>query len=182
MNNKKKTSGKLTAAIVTLTLIVLCLALTSFALVKETVAIEGNIFKTGDISINLNDGKPVINENEFKFEPGMTVIKDFFIENEGSWAVYYKLYFEQVDGDLADILKISIKDGEETICEGTARQLQGMDTTPARDILNVGERRNLTIYFYYPEQEGNRGQGKELTFSISAKAVQTKNNPDREFD
>lgn len=77
---------------------------------------ENNRFATGTVKINLNDGQPVIRENEFTFEPGMTVKKDFFIENESTVSVYYKLYLENVTGDLADDLLITIKDNDKILC------------------------------------------------------------------
>ena len=56
-----------------------CLCITTFALVYASVSVGNNLFHTGEVKINLNDGKPVIREHEFLFEPGMTVVKDFFI-------------------------------------------------------------------------------------------------------
>ena len=51
----------------------------------------------------------------------------------------------------------------------------------ANDILEVGERRDLCMYFYFPTSEGNETMGKEVSFSVCADAVQTKNNPNKEF-
>ena len=90
--HNSKTGKKLTGGIIAIILLTVCLAITTFALVFASVSVDNNIFKTGEVKINLNDGKPVINEHEFIFEPGMTVKKDFFIENDSTWDVYYKLY------------------------------------------------------------------------------------------
>ena len=87
--HNSKTGKKLTGGIITIILLTVCLAITTFALVFASVSVDNNIFKTGEVKINLNDGKPVINEHEFIFEPGMTVKKDFFIENDSTWDVYY---------------------------------------------------------------------------------------------
>lgn len=50
---------------------------------------ENSLFHTGEVKINLNDRKPVIQEHEFILEPGMAAVKVFFIESDGTWAVYY---------------------------------------------------------------------------------------------
>lgn len=181
MNSENKTAKKLTGGIITIIILAVCLCLTTFALVWASVSVENNLFRTGSVKINLNDGKAVIEEHEFLFEPGMTVKKDFFIENESTWDVYYKLYFDNVDGGLSDVLEITVKDGEKTLYRGTANELNRTDVGAADDILKLNERRNLTVYFHFPETAGNSAQMLDLTFDICADAVQTKNNPSKLF-
>lgn len=77
--NQNTTSKKLTASIVTVIVLAICLCITTFALIWATVSVENNLFHTGIVKINLNDGKPVIEEHEFLFEPGMTVKKDYYL-------------------------------------------------------------------------------------------------------
>jgi hypothetical protein len=48
-------------------------------------------------------------------------------------------------------------------------------------MLQVGEKKTLSVYFHFPENRGNDTQDLTLTFNISADAVQTKNNPKRVF-
>ena len=110
----------------------------------------------------------------------MTVKKDFFIENDSTGTVYYRLYFAGVSGDLADVLEVTVKDGNKTLYSGTPTQLE--NTQAADDLLAVGQRRTLTMYFHFPEAAGNSAQAKDLTFTLCADATQTKNNPQRLFD
>lgn len=177
-----KTVKKLTGGIVAIIVLAVCLCITTFALVWASVSVENNLFHTGTVEINLNDGKPVIHENEFIFEPGMTVKKDFFIENNSTWSVYYKLYLDNVSGGLADVLEVSIKDGEKTLYTGTAAELNRQSVVAADDILQVKEKKTLTVVFYFPESKGNSAQNLNLTFTMCADATQTKNNPNRLFD
>lgn len=181
MSNDRNTAKKLTGSIVAVVLLATCLCITTFALVWATVSVDNNLFHTGTVKINLNDGKPVIEEHEFLFEPGMTVKKEFFIENQSTWDVYYKLYFDNVNGGLADVLEITVKDGEKTLYHGTASELNRTDVGAADDILRLKERRALTVFFHFPENAGNTAQGLTLTFDLCADAVQTKNNPDKLF-
>lgn len=176
-----KTAKRLTGGIIAIIVLVLCLALTTLALVYETVSVENNRFQTGIVRINLNDGNPVIREHEFLFEPGMTVEKDFFIENDSTGDVYYRIYLDQVSGGLADVLTVTVRDGDRVLYTGTARELSGEQVLAADDMLKVGERRNLTMVFHYPEEMGNETQNAELTFTVCAEATQTKNNPERLF-
>lgn len=180
--NKNTVSKKLTASIMTVVILAICLCITTFALVWATVSVDSNLFHTGKVKINLNDGKPVIAEHEFLFEPGMTVKKDFFIENESTWDVYYKLYFTDVEGGLADVLEVTIQDGDKVLYKGTANDLTRENVGAADDVLKLNERRELAVYFHFPENAGNSAQNLVLTFSISADAVQTKNNPNKLFN
>lgn len=182
MNQENSTKRKLIFSIFAVIVLALCLCITTFALMYAMVSVDNNLFYTGSVEINLNDGKPVIEEHEFLFEPGMTVKKEFFIENKSTWDVYYKLYFDNVEGGLADVLDITIMEGEDVLYSGKMTELTRQKVRAADEILKVNEQRTLTVYFYFPEESGNSAQNLTLAFDLCADAVQTKNNPDREFD
>lgn len=182
--NKEKNPivKKLTICIVIIIILAICLCVTTFALVYSIVTVDENIFKTGTVEINLNDGRPVITEQEFLFEPGMTVEKDFFVENESSEAVYYKIYFDKVQGGLAKVLDIKIidkKTGTE-LYSGKAGNLTRENSDSAELLLN--EKRTLTAVFHYPEESGNATKNMTLSFDMCAVATQTSNNSGREFN
>ncbi len=182
MQNKTKTAKKLTTSLGIVILLSICLCITTFALVLSMVSVEDNLFMTGKVQINLNDGKPVIEEHEFIFEPGMTVKKDFFVKNESSCDIYYKLYFQNINGGLADVLEIKICDEDKVLFDGTAKELTQENVGAADDILRLNEIRQLQIYFHFPEEAGNEAQNLFLNFDMAADATQTKNNPNKEFD
>lgn len=177
-----KTVKKLTGGIATIIILAVCLSITTFALVYASVSVENNLFHTGVVKINLNNGEPVIREHEFLFEPGMTVEKEFFIENESTWDVYYRIYLDNVSGGLADVLTVTIRDGEKVLYTGTANELTRQNVIAADDTLKIGQRRSLTVIFHYPEDKGNDTQNLDLTFTMCAEATQTKNNPNKLFD
>ena len=176
-----KSARRLSGGIAIIVLLTICLAVTTFALVHVSVQVENNVFHTGTVKINLNDGAPVIREEEFLFEPGMTVKKDFFIENDSTWDVFYRLYLDNVTGGLSDVLTVTIKDGDKILYTGTANELTKQNVIAADDTLKIGQRRNLTVVFHYPESSGNDTQNLDLTFTLCAEATQTKNNPNKLF-
>lgn len=172
---------KLQINIVTLLLLCLGLCITSFALSYTVIKIENNSFKTGEIKINLNDGKSIINENDHLFEPGMTVEKKFFIKNNGGEPIYYKLNFTGVSGELSKAIVVTILDKNRLelvsgkVCEfENNKELIGS--------LGGHEKQDLIARFHFPENEGNEYKGTSLQFKMSAIAVQTKNNPNKEFE
>ena len=179
--SETRTAKKLTGGIAAIVVLALCLAITTFALIYSSISVENNLFHTGSVKINLNDGEPVIREHEFLFEPGMTVTKDFFIENESTWDVYYRIYLDDVSGGLAGVLEVTIKDGDQVLYTGTARELTKENVVAADDTLKIGQHKDLTVTFHYPETSGNETQNKELSFTICAEATQTKNNPNKLF-
>lgn len=180
--NKKNITRRLSAGIFAIICLSVCLCITTFALVFTTVKVENNHFQTGGVGINLNNGKAVIEANEFLFEPGMTVEKDFFVENTSSDAVYYKVYFNNVSGGLAEVLEVKITAGDRVIANGTIAQLSEKTSFADDDDLSLNEKRELKIYFHFPEDSGNSAQDGFLSFDLCAKAVQSKNNPAKLFD
>ena len=182
MNSNDKTARKLTVSVMAVIILTFCLCITTYALVLATVSVENNIFQTGTVQINLNDGKPVIEEHEFLFEPGMTVMKTFFLENQSTWDVYYKIYFDNVKGGLATVLEVTIQDGDKVLFNGTAAELNRANVGAADDVLRMNERRELTVTFHYPEEAGSSTQNQRLSFDMCTDAVQTKNNPNKAFD
>lgn len=178
---ESRTSKRLTGSIAVIIILAICLSISSYALFLSVVSVENNLFHTGNVEINLNDGKPVINEHEFLFEPGMTVKKDFFIENNSSSSVYYRLYFDDAEGGLLDVLSVTVKDGDKTLYSGTLSELSKDYTLAADDVLEIKERKTLSVWFYFPEKSGNDTQGLDLSFTMCAEATQTKNNPNRLF-
>lgn len=179
---KSGTAKRLTGSIVAIIILSLCLCVTTFALTYSMVSVENNLFHTGTVKLNLNDGKPVIEEHEFLFEPGMTVEKTFFLENLSTWDVYYRLYFTDVEGGLANVLEVTVRDGDKVLLHGNMSDMTRDKVGAADDILRLQERRELTISFHFPEEAGNEAQDLYLNFTICADAVQTKNNPERLFD
>ncbi len=166
-----------------LTLIFLCLGLciTSFALSYTVIKIENNFFKTGEIKINLNDGKAIINENDHLFEPGMTVEKNFFIKNDGGEPIYYKLNFTGVSGELSKAIVVTILDKNRLeLVSGKVYEFESDKELIGS--LSGHEKQDLIARFHFPKDEGNVYKGTELQFKMSAIAVQTRNNSGKEFE
>lgn len=183
-DSDSETHKKLKRSMFIAVLLALMLGVTTFALITSMVEVKDNHFDTGVVKINLNDGKPVIQEDEYLFEPGMRVVKDFFIKNEGSIDAYYKVYLEDVKGDLADVLQLTIKDkdNDKVLYQGTAKDLTRGSAAVDEDVLKAGERKDLSILFYFPKERGNEAQDKTLSFKMGATATQVRNNPGRSFE
>ncbi len=179
---KTKIYKKMSKSIVLTILIALCFTVTTFAIVFSMLSVEGNIFVTGEVDINLNDGRPLISSNDnLIFEPGMTEKRSFFIENNSSCDVYYRLYFDNLRGELADVLIVTICNGDQVLLEGTPRELSRENAEAVDDIIKRGGIRYLDIYFYLPEETTNISD-TYFRFNFAVDATQVKNNPNKEFD
>ena len=96
--------------------------------------------------------------------------------------VYYKVYFTDVDGGLADVIDVTIKNDDKILYEGTVNELNRKNVTVVDEALKINEKVNLTVYFHYPEHSQNNTQNSDIYFRLGVDAVQTKNNPNKVFD
>lgn len=186
-NNEKEIIKRIRHGIVIFIVLCVCFCITTFALVYAMVTVEDNVFETGYVAINLNDGEAVIEDPDLYFEPGMTVKRDFFIANDSPRPIYYKLYFNALTGDLAKVIDITIVDktdpsNVQELYAGKADDLRRFNVQTIEEPLNAGERRELEISFYLDENAENNYQDSGMTFDLCADAVQSDNNPDKEFN
>ena len=126
MNQKNRIVRSFTLCIILTVILSVLLYILSFILFY---AIE-------PVSIDLNGGEPVIEVRDVPYMPGMVVEKPFYIENDGSQAVYYRLYLDNVSGELADLVEVAVLNGNTVLYEGKAKELSRVTT------------RLLTIFFF----------------------------------
>ena len=179
---KRHTARKFANGVASVIILSICLIISTIALMFETFMVSDNLFRTGRVKIDLNGGKPVISEHELLFEPGMTIKRNFYIENLSSEEVHYRIYFKTVEGGLADILEITISDEDTILYKGTASDFTQELAALSKTALGINEHKELTATFHFPENSGNNAQNKTLSFDLCADSVQTRNNPDKLFD
>lgn len=192
MKTNNTTARQLRRGIAAIVLLLACLCATSLALIFASVRVNENLFETGGVQLNLNDGRAVIN-NIRDFEPGATLKRDFFLKNESTDSVYYKLYFDQISGGLADVIQVKITEktdegflwteipAELVLYSGRVSELTRARVGGA-GVLATAETREFSIFFHFPENAGNGAQDMTLKFTLCAEATQTRNNPNKEFD
>lgn len=178
----RSTRKKLIISTVLILLLAVCFCVATIAIAISMARVENNEYGTGVVKINLNDGEPVITQDEFIFEPGMTVNKDFFLQNQSSCDVYYRIYFQNVEGGLKDVLQVSITSEGELLFSGTPNQLSKKNVMISDAELKIDETKDMQISFYFPKEAGNEAQDMSLSFDLAADAVQTKNNTNKEFE
>lgn len=145
------------------------------------MSINENALATGVLKINLNDGKPVF-EEDILFEPGMIVQKNFTIANEGNIDVVYHLWFSEIEGDLAKELTVEIKDGKRRIFEGVFEDLMEEKVDGTNATLLANETKELTIILTLPEEAKSDMRGDTVSFRLNYDATQKDGNPNKEFE
>lgn len=189
---ESKIQRKLILGIVGIILVACGLCVTTFAIVNSAIHIN-NTFSTGAVKINLiyekeNEEGAIISGSEL-FEPGKTITRTIKIENAGTAAAYYRMYFKNVNGELADTVKVLIKETGNNgvvLCDGTMLSLVKDDKGQVNgaavktSTLAIGQTRDIEISFIFPA-EVSIGAGSVLTFEIGADAVQSENNTNKEF-
>lgn len=181
------TNKKFFRSMAVLVLLIVGLTITTMALMRETLQLNDHTFETGRMKINLNNGQKLkfrdVNGNDIAyFEPGMTVVSDFFVRNEGTNDMYYRFYFDQVEGELAEVVHVTILDGNEIIFEGDMRNMDRKHSSAVDDVLAINESKTLTIMFTVDQNSGNQYMSKYLAFALNAEGTQVRNNPNREFN
>lgn len=181
------TYKKLVMRIALVIVLIVAMAVTTYAYIAASLTVANNTFTTGVVDINIYYCNPetgeytdtnIFGENvdQELMEPGATFTTSFKLENKSSdlHGVYFKLYFEQVSGELADIIEATITDANgNVLLQGKVGDLN--EANVESYMLPYNENRIYTVSFHYPELEGNDGMDKELTFALTAKAVQSKN-------
>jgi len=79
---------------------------TSAALALSIVSLEENTFITGVVDINLNDEKPIFDLSGV--EPGMTLESPFWLRNDSTTSVFYKIYCTDISGELAEAMDVKL--------------------------------------------------------------------------
>ena len=179
--NEQKLKKKLTFMIVTVVLLSLGLAITSFALASSIVSIRNNRFSMSmGVELTVNDGNPVVDVTNMVYEPGGTYTSELPIANLGTFDVWYRVYLTGVTGELQDDIIVTIKEADGTVlCKGTMSELSSDKV--AVSSLAAGEKKTLTIEFYFSSEAGNAAQGQSVSFNITANATQKQNNPNKDF-
>lgn len=186
----KKMQKALTANLIIVILLALCLSITTGALIMSSVSIGGNVFTTATFELKLLnedgvEGGSIITEADgYLFEPGMTVKKPFSLKNEGTVDAFFRIYFENLSGDLAKYLEVKLTDASDNVLYDWTKMSDMLrdDVKAAEAILAAGEEKQLFIWFHMPEDLSNVAKNMALTFDLCADATQVKNNPDKEFD
>ena len=83
-STEKKAYGSIAAVIILFTM----LAITTYALISAIVGVDGNVFDTGTVEIELNGGEPVFDGSDTNIEPDYSAKKDFTWENKSTADVY----------------------------------------------------------------------------------------------
>lgn len=182
MDNKNKLKRQIYGSLAVIILLVAMLSVTTYALVSSFVKVEDNHFQMGTVDISLNEGKRIFDGDGIILEPGSSVKEDFTIKNESSVDVYYRIYLENVSGELTDSLIFQIYEGENLIYSGLAGDFNIDDPCIGVSPLKVDEVKNLSVVVKMAEDSGNEFQDSYIYFDITADAVQVRNNPDMMFE
>ena len=107
--------------------------------------------------------------------------RSFTVENLSTCAVWYKIYFSNVSGEMADAVDVEIRDGDKVLASGKLNDLTEENTAAYEDALDIDGKKTLTVRFHFDENAGDALQNALLSFDFSARATQVPNNPDKKF-
>lgn len=193
MKQKSNTKRKAYQSLIIIFILVVMLAATTYALALSFVSVDDNQFETGNVEIEINNGKAIFDDENLKIEPGYRLVKTFTVKNTGTADAYYRFYLENVEGSLQDSLIFSFYEGDvkdslagtnstvEPVLTGAAAELTKSDVAKGIGELKKGEEKTFTVLVKMKESAGNTYQGGYISFNLTAEAVQSRNNPNRVF-
>lgn len=172
MNKKKKIIKRVLVAI----LIVMIAAIIALAYTLYTTDVD-TLISTGKVDLNFNDGIVVFADEDLKLSPSETVIREMFIENAGEEPFYYRIYLDNMTGDLIDSTVVNIYDDEgDLLLSVETAEFDSSNYFTTGEILEAGERVDLSMEIVVLENAGNVYQESEMNFDIIVTAIQSKNN------
>lgn len=135
------------------------------------------IIGTGTIDLNLNDDILIFEESDLNLQPGDSVMKDMFVENAGTESFYYRIYLEDVEGELAECTVFNIYDESgELLGTFETEDFNANHYFTTGEILDVGEKVSFKMEIIFVEGSGDYYQDAQLSFNVVASAIQSKNN------
>ena len=177
----KKLENRLRIMLITIVFLLFGLTFTSLALADSVVRVQNNRFQmSSGLSIKINDGAPVVDVTDIVYEPGGTYRSEFPISNKSNFAIWYKIYFTDVQGELNDYITVTVKEADgKVLCKGKMSELGSNKASVGT--LDANEEKTIYIEFYFLPDSGNSAQGKSVSFNIAATSTQKENNPNKDF-
>lgn len=182
MSDTQKLSRKLAFSIFLVIVLLVCFVLTTYALVTTTYqVVNENKFETGSVGIKLEDVDELDVRN---WEPGAMLRQRLTVHNVSGIDVYYKMYFESVTGGLAGVTHIKVSEEQSgfVLYEGSAADFLADNSALGIGTLAPNEQRRIVIEYVFEKDAANDVMGYDLSIVIGAKAVQVRNNPEKEFN
>lgn len=172
MSKKKKIVTRILFALsLMLIMVVVVMAIAMNSTTLDTV------IRTGTIDINLNDGVVIFSEDDLNLQPSQSVKKEIFIENVGTEDFYYRIYLEEISGELVNSTIFNIYDENGNLLKTVeTADFNSANYFTTDEIVEVGESLVFEIEIVFADVSGNVYQDGELNFDIVASAIQSKNN------
>lgn len=167
--------GKVLACAVALAVSVGAVGAFAWAAFGAHAKLPFNLFETGTVSIELNEGRPVFSDG-VPLEAGRTATEEFTVSNTGTADVRYRIYLADVTGDLAASLEFTIRRGDDVLFCGSAAELERVDACVSDAVLAPGHVDVLTASVRLLPAAVGDGRGQSASFDLCAQATQVKNN------
>ncbi len=177
MKNKK-----LARSIALVFLLVVTFAIVTYAVLRATTRVSDHFVQTGEISITFDTETQIFDGVDYNLEPGASVVQTLSVKNVGTGALYFRLYFENVEGIVSDQLTFNFYDEDGALVKSvSAKEFTSDNYLESTVALEVGETVEYEVIVTMGKSAGNTYQDQSLTFDIVALAVQSKNNDAQEF-
>lgn len=132
------------------------------------------------VKLNFNDGKVMFN-GSIEIQPGAELETQVYIENVGSLSAFYKIYLEDIDGELKEEVSFNVSSGGETLFDGKMTELNAENPIISKEAIKSGEKVYFTVKAKMSSSATNEYTNSQVTFNCRVDAVKAENNPSAKF-
>ncbi len=132
------------------------------------------------VKLNFNDGNVMFN-GSIETQPGAEIETQVFIENVGSLSAFYKIYLEDIDGELKEQVFFNVSSGGETLFDGKMTELNEENPIISKKAIKSGEKVYFTVKAKMSSYATNEYTSSQVTFNCRVDAVKADNNPSAKF-
>lgn len=180
--NSEKAKRKGQLLIAEIILLSVMLLITTYALFSNVASVNNNTFSAQGVSIEINNGERLFNEENLLLQPGKSCEKIFTVKNTGSADAYFQLFLENVAGNIVDAVNFEIcTSSNEIVYKNNAHDFTKANPYIHNVAIKAGQEIQLKMVVGMADGAGNTYQDSSIVFDVVAQSIQAKNNDSKVF-
>lgn len=184
MKNNNSINAKRKSKILIIEIIVLAIMLliTTYALFSNVANVSNNVFSAQGVSIEINNGEKLFDDENLLLEPGKACEKTFTVKNTGTADAYFQLFLENLSGTIIDAVDFEVyTENNVFLYQNNAKDFTKDSPYIHKEIIKAGQEIQLKMVVRMLKGAGNTYQYSSMVFDVVAKSIQAKNNDSMVF-
>ena len=125
--------------------------------------------------IEINDVEFKFDNPESAFQPGEREAKSLRVKNTSKEAVFYQIYFDNMEGNLKDVILFYIYQEDQLLHSIVASDFTSSNAFVFPTLVQPGETTVYNLEYKISEDAGNEYQNQNFIFDIVIKSIKNEN-------